>query len=266
MASHSRPLGRPGLRGDAAADTSRARRAPLRAVPRCVPDAGRVPRGPEQPRSCGSGPGSGTTAAPCPCTAPRWRWSTSTPGPSRDEAALRRLPGVGAYTARAVRSFAFGDDVAAVDTNAVRVLSRCVSGTPLGGGAAARLGDRLVPPGESWEFNQAVFDLGATVCTGSRPAANPVRSGANVSGAGPATPSPTRGGPGRERRPKAPSPGPNARAVAACCTRCARERSLGKGSPRRAAGRTTRRAPSARRRHSWPKGSRGWSRGRLRLG
>ena len=41
-----------------------------------------------------------------------------------EEAELRALPGVGPYTARAVRSFAFGDDVAAVDTNGVRVLAR----------------------------------------------------------------------------------------------------------------------------------------------
>ena len=68
-----------------------------------------------------------------------------------------------------MRSFAFGEDVAAVDTNAVRVLARCVSGAPLGPAAATRLGDRLVPAGLSWEFNQTVFDLGATVCTGSRP-------------------------------------------------------------------------------------------------
>jgi A/G-specific adenine glycosylase len=86
-----------------------------------------------------------------------------------DEGALRRLPGVGAYTARAVRSFAFGQDVAAVDTNARRVLSRCVAGAPLGPSAAERLGDRLVPPGSAWEFNQAMFDIGATICTGARP-------------------------------------------------------------------------------------------------
>ena len=48
-----------------------------------------------------------------------------------DDAALRALPGVGPYTARAVRTFAFGDDVAAVDTNGVRVLARGVAGTPL---------------------------------------------------------------------------------------------------------------------------------------
>ena len=39
-----------------------------------------------------------------------------------DDAMLRSLAGVGPYTARAVRSFAFGDDVAAVDTNVIRVL------------------------------------------------------------------------------------------------------------------------------------------------
>ena len=48
-----------------------------------------------------------------------------------DESALRSLPGIGPYTARAVRSFAFGVDVAPVDTNALRVLSRCVAGAPL---------------------------------------------------------------------------------------------------------------------------------------
>ena len=87
----------------------------------------------------------------------------------RADGALRALAGVGSYTARAVRSFAFGEDVAAVDTNAVRVLTRAVSGSPLTVGQAVRLGDRLVPPGRSWEFNQTVFDLGATVCTAAAP-------------------------------------------------------------------------------------------------
>jgi A/G-specific adenine glycosylase len=86
-----------------------------------------------------------------------------------DDADLRGLPGIGAYTARAVRSFAFGQDVAAVDTNAVRVLARAVAGRGLSVPEASRLGDRLVPPGRSWEFNQSMFDLGATVCTAARP-------------------------------------------------------------------------------------------------
>ncbi len=87
----------------------------------------------------------------------------------REDAQLRALPGVGPYTARAVRTFAFGDDVAAVDTNAVRVLARAVRGGPLAIREATVIGDRLVPPGGSWEFNQAMFDLGATVCTAARP-------------------------------------------------------------------------------------------------
>jgi A/G-specific adenine glycosylase len=87
----------------------------------------------------------------------------------RDDAALRALPGVGPYTARAVRSFGFGQDVAAVDTNGVRVLARAVAGSPLTTAAAFALGDRLVPPSGSWEFNQTMFDLGATVCTARRP-------------------------------------------------------------------------------------------------
>lgn len=86
-----------------------------------------------------------------------------------DDQALRALPGVGPYTARAVRTFAFGDDVAAVDTNGVRVLARAVAGAPLSVSEATVLGDLLVPPGHSWEFNQAMFDLGATVCTAARP-------------------------------------------------------------------------------------------------
>jgi len=81
------------------------------------------------------------------------------------DADLRSLPGVGPYTARAVRAFAFGADVAAVDTNVVRVLSRCVAGAPLTVATAQTMGDRLVPAGASWEFNQTMFDLGATVCT-----------------------------------------------------------------------------------------------------
>jgi A/G-specific adenine glycosylase len=86
-----------------------------------------------------------------------------------DDAALRALPGVGPYTARAVRSFAFGHDVAAVDTNGVRVLARGIAAGRLTGPAAFALGDRLVPRGGSWEFNQSMFDLGATVCTAVRP-------------------------------------------------------------------------------------------------
>jgi A/G-specific adenine glycosylase len=87
-----------------------------------------------------------------------------------DEQALRALPGVGPYTARAVRSFAFEAHVAPVDTNVVRVLARCIAGAGVTLPQAQSLADRLLPAGRAWEFNQAMFDLGATVCTAARPA------------------------------------------------------------------------------------------------
>ena len=86
-----------------------------------------------------------------------------------DERALRALAGVGPYTARAVQSFAFELDVAPVDTNVVRILARCIAGTGVTPGQAQMLADRLLPARRSWEFNQAMFDIGATVCTASRP-------------------------------------------------------------------------------------------------
>ena len=71
----------------------------------------------------------------------------------REVAELQQLPGVGPYTARAIACFAFGAQVAAPDTNARRVLARSL-------GKA----DADPPPGRAYEWNQALFDLGATVC------------------------------------------------------------------------------------------------------
>jgi A/G-specific adenine glycosylase len=120
----------------------------------------------------------------------------------REDAALRALAGVGPYTARAVRSFAFGDDVAAVDTNAVRVLARSVAGVPLTTARATSLGDRLVPAGLSWEFNQTMFDLGATVCTGTVPRCGecPLRRQCAWRRADASTPDPWRTGPWARRQ------------------------------------------------------------------
>jgi A/G-specific adenine glycosylase len=87
-----------------------------------------------------------------------------------DEAALLALPGVGVYTARAVRSLAFEADVAVVDTNVIRVLSRSLHGEGMTLAEAQALADRLVPAGRSWEFNQSMYDLGALICTGTAPA------------------------------------------------------------------------------------------------
>jgi A/G-specific adenine glycosylase len=72
----------------------------------------------------------------------------------RDAAGLRALPGVGPYTAAAVASFCFDEPVAAVDTNTRRVAQR------LGADPGT-----LLPAGRHAAFNQAMMELGATVCT-----------------------------------------------------------------------------------------------------
>jgi A/G-specific adenine glycosylase len=82
--------------------------------------------------------------------------------------ALLALPGIGPYTARAVSAFAFERDLGVVDTNTARVLARWAGG-PLGPKDVQRHADATVPPGEGWAWNQALLDLGATVCTKRAP-------------------------------------------------------------------------------------------------
>lgn len=77
--------------------------------------------------------------------------------------ALLALPGIGAYTARAVLAFAHEVDVAVVDVNVARVLAR-IGGLRLTARQAQITADALVPEGESWLWNQALMDLGAMVC------------------------------------------------------------------------------------------------------
>ena len=91
-----------------------------------------------------------------------------------DAAALARLPGIGRYTAGAVASIAFGADEAAVDTNVARVLGRVfrVRGRRGSTGRTAalwRLATRIVPSKRAGDWNQALMDLGATICVARRP-------------------------------------------------------------------------------------------------
>ena len=79
-------------------------------------------------------------------------------------AGLLGLPGVGPYTARAILAFAYEADVAVVDTNIARVLAR-VCGGSLTASQVQGSADALVPAGEEWAWNQALMELGATVCT-----------------------------------------------------------------------------------------------------
>jgi A/G-specific adenine glycosylase len=115
-----------------------------------------------------------------------------------DLGALLGLPGIGAYTARAVLAFAFEVDVGVVDTNAGRVLSRSVVGRPVSMGEAQRLVDTMVPPGGSWAFGQALLDLGAAVCVSGAPRCPecPIRRRCRWAGRGHDLPDPARGSAG----------------------------------------------------------------------
>jgi len=83
--------------------------------------------------------------------------------------ALRQLPGVGPYTARAVLAFAFERDVGVVDTNAARSLARAVAGRRLSASEAQAAADALVPPGQGWAWNQTMLDFGSGICRSRLP-------------------------------------------------------------------------------------------------
>ena len=115
---------------------------------------------------------------------------------------LLALPGVGPYTARAVLTFAYEADVGVVDTNVARLLARAVAGRPLGRTAAQRLADGFVPTGDSWAWNQALFDLGAAHCRSARPLCSscPLRRRCVWVNEGQTQPDPALGPGGRSRR------------------------------------------------------------------
>jgi A/G-specific adenine glycosylase len=88
-------------------------------------------------------------------------------------AALRMLPGIGAYTAAAIAAIAFGERVTPVDGNIERVIARLFAVTaPLLKAKAEikALAETLTPAERAGDFAQAMMDLGATICTPRRPA------------------------------------------------------------------------------------------------
>ena len=106
-------------------------------------------------------------------------------------AALRLLPGIGAYTAAAIASIAFGEPVAVVDGNVERVLCRLEDweGGGLAGESALKrkidaLAAQLVDPAHPGDFNQSLMELGATVCLPRNPQclACPVAAGCKTQG------------------------------------------------------------------------------------
>ena len=91
-----------------------------------------------------------------------------------DEATLRSFKGIGAYTAGAVLSFAFGQRAAILDTNVARVLFRVFVGRGDVKAHAMRrhlwdVSRTVLPMRHVFDFNQALMDFGATLCTARKP-------------------------------------------------------------------------------------------------
>ncbi len=87
---------------------------------------------------------------------------------------LLRLKGIGRYTAGAIACFAYHRHVATVDTNIFRVLHRIFTGLEhpaphLTTDQMFRFAEQVLPGGEAFDWNQALMDLGATVCSSANP-------------------------------------------------------------------------------------------------
>jgi A/G-specific adenine glycosylase len=91
-----------------------------------------------------------------------------------DETTLLSFKGIGAYTAGAIRSFAFRERAAILDTNVARVLFRVFIGRGERRAHATKknlwiISASLVPHHRAFDFNQALMDFGATLCTARKP-------------------------------------------------------------------------------------------------
>src|SRR5262249_59297738 len=78
------------------------------------------------------------------------------------------------YTGGAIACFAYSKQVATVDTNIRRVLHRIFLGLEypaprVNDSQILMLAEQVLPPGEAYNWNQALMDLGATICTGNNP-------------------------------------------------------------------------------------------------
>lgn len=121
-------------------------------------------------------------------------------------AELRGLPGLGPYTAAAVASIAFGERVAAVDGNVRRVLSRLFARESPKEKELFALAQGLLPEGvDPGVWNQALMELGATVCLPKRPRCGACPLGAFCRGRRPPGATPRPGSAGRRRSASSPS-------------------------------------------------------------
>jgi A/G-specific adenine glycosylase len=89
-------------------------------------------------------------------------------------AELLKLKGIGRYTAGAIACFAYHQQVATVDTNIYRVLHRVFLGLEhpepkLSTEGMFTFAAEVLPPGQAYDWNQALMDMGATICTSATP-------------------------------------------------------------------------------------------------
>jgi len=106
------------------------------------------------------------------------------------ERSLLSLPGIGPYTMRAIRAFAFGADAIAIDTNIRRVVQRVrlgiASAVPASTAEHTRAAAAFVVAGRGRDLNAALMDLGALICTARAPKCRvcPLRAGGAGGGGG----------------------------------------------------------------------------------
>ena len=86
-----------------------------------------------------------------------------------NRADLLDLTGVGEYTAASVLAHAHGEDIAAVDTNVARILSRAFGSDEEREEGTQELAEEIVPAGRGSDFVHALIDLGSAICTPSTP-------------------------------------------------------------------------------------------------
>ena len=166
VAQHHRSVPRARVGSDAAADTGRPRAAQVSRVAGQVPVARGPGRRPTKPTSAPRGGRSATTSGRSACTRSRGsRWRRYGGQLPSDAETLLSFKGIGAYTAGAIRSFAFGQRAPILDTNVARVLFRVfiAKGDPKAHAMKRQLwqhSEAVLPFRHVYDFNQALMDLG----------------------------------------------------------------------------------------------------------
>ena len=195
---HRRSVPHPGVGSDAAADAGRSRAAEVPRVARASTRRSRRCAGAERRTSARRGGRSATTSGRDGCSRSRAsRWRVTAASCPSDEETLLSFKGIGAYTAGAIRSFAFGQRAANPrHQRRARAVPRLRRRGDVKAHAMKRqlwaLSEALVPRKHVFDFNQALMDFGATVCVAAG------RSAACARCAGSAV---RQRRPGRQRRP-----------------------------------------------------------------